>query len=339
MRKEEFLDKLDCLLSDLPEDERQEAMEYYRDYLEEAGPGHEEEVTSHFGSPEKVAAEIRAGLAGNEESGEFTERGYQDERFREDYHVPDQYAEVVVSDSAKKTHDEADREDSFKNSDRENGRNYQREWSEWRKEREQRYQRDKREQQEQQTRDAQRQSSPRWWEYKGPRRQEDGTWSGGYDRQYDGNESRNVARREKNSVRFLIFLALFFFVGLPIIGSLLGTGVSVIAAIFGGIVGIFGGIIGLVIAAFAAAFGILVSGIGMIGSGIAHMAAPAAGLMMIGGGFLLLAVSMLVLILARWGCGVVIPWAVRLIRDIVRSICRWAARCFRKLTGSRGDQV
>lgn len=339
MRKEEFLERLDYLLSDLPEDERQEAMKYYRDYLEEAGPEHEEEVTSHFGSPEKVAAEIRAGLAGNEESGEFTERGYQDERFREDYHVPDQYAEVVAADSKKYTYDEEEIEDFFRDSNQKNRRSYQKEWSEWRKEREQRCQRDRREQREQQARDAQRQRRPRWWEYKGPRRQEDGTWSTGYDRQYDRAESREVAKKENQGVRFLIFLALFFFLGLPIIGSLLGAGVSVIAAVFGGIVGIFGALIGLVIAVFAASFGVLASGIGMIGSGIAHLASPAAGLMMIGGGFLLLAVSMLGLILARWGCGVVIPWAVRLIRDIVKSICRWVKNCFRKLTGGRGDRT
>ena len=37
-----------------------------------------------FGSPERVAAIIRSDLDGNlENGGEFTESGYQDERFRE----------------------------------------------------------------------------------------------------------------------------------------------------------------------------------------------------------------------------------------------------------------
>lgn len=394
MRKEEFLGELEYLLSDVPEDEREEALEYYRDYLEEAGPEHEEEATAHFGSPEKVAAEIKAGLAGNVSGGEFTERGYQDERFREDYHVPDQYAEIAVSSAAGEDRNASDKKDdrpesgdsrwssengeqrkdsrwnagadgqngaSWWDSAREKGRSYQQEWSEWRKEREQRYERDRREQQEQQERDAQRQRQPRWWEYKGPRRndtseenrgrdhgkwsdttweqREDGTWG----ETSEWNSGRRTAgdehavRRRRNGTRSLILILLFIFIGLPVAGGMIGAGFSVIGSVLGGIMGIFGGIIGLVVAVFAAAFGILTSGIGMIGSGIAHLASVASGLMMIGGGFLLLAVSMLLLVLAKWGCGVAVPWAVHLIRDIVSGICRWIGKCFRKLTG-RGDE-
>ena len=39
MRKEEFFDKLEYLLQDIPDQDREDALDYYRDYLAEAGSG------------------------------------------------------------------------------------------------------------------------------------------------------------------------------------------------------------------------------------------------------------------------------------------------------------
>ena len=64
MGKEEFLKRLTYLLRDIPEEEMQDAVSYYRSYLEEAGPEREEEVPAGFGTPEQVAEAIRANLAG-----------------------------------------------------------------------------------------------------------------------------------------------------------------------------------------------------------------------------------------------------------------------------------
>lgn len=84
MRKDEFLNQLEYLLQDIPEADRKEAMEYYRDYLAEAGSENEEQVIEEFGSPERVAAIIRADVTGNmREGGFFTESGFEDERFRD----------------------------------------------------------------------------------------------------------------------------------------------------------------------------------------------------------------------------------------------------------------
>lgn len=63
MNKKEFLDQLENLLSDLPEEERREAMEYYVEYFDEAGQDKEEDVLKEFGSPEEVAEHIHAELA------------------------------------------------------------------------------------------------------------------------------------------------------------------------------------------------------------------------------------------------------------------------------------
>lgn len=89
MSREEYLNQLAYLLQDIPEDERKEALEFYIDYFEEAGEGQEASVIATLGSPEKVAAQIKSGLMGDDLSaGAYTEAGYCDERFREDNKVP-----------------------------------------------------------------------------------------------------------------------------------------------------------------------------------------------------------------------------------------------------------
>lgn len=60
MTKQEFLQRLEQLLADLPYEERDSAMTYYREYLEEAGPENEQAVLSELGSPEQLSAQIHA---------------------------------------------------------------------------------------------------------------------------------------------------------------------------------------------------------------------------------------------------------------------------------------
>ncbi len=84
MKKETFLKELEYLLQDIPDEDKEEALSYYRDYLEEAGSENEDEVMEEFGSPERVAAIIRADITGNlKDGGSFTEKGYEDERFKD----------------------------------------------------------------------------------------------------------------------------------------------------------------------------------------------------------------------------------------------------------------
>ena len=84
MNKAVFIERLEYLLSDIPEEEREEAIAYYQDYLDEAGEDREADVLSEFGSPERIASIIRSNLnADLEGGGSFTETGYEDERFRD----------------------------------------------------------------------------------------------------------------------------------------------------------------------------------------------------------------------------------------------------------------
>lgn len=83
MTKNEFIKKLEVLLSDIPLDERTEALQYYENYFDDGGPEREQSILSELGSPEKVAASIKADLNISEQEakskGFFTENGYEEE--------------------------------------------------------------------------------------------------------------------------------------------------------------------------------------------------------------------------------------------------------------------
>lgn len=70
MTKYEFLSDLSRLLSDLPEEERNEAMLYYDDYFADAGRENEAAVIQELESPEKIAAKIKGENAETLEYGE-----------------------------------------------------------------------------------------------------------------------------------------------------------------------------------------------------------------------------------------------------------------------------
>ncbi|MGN0424101.1 MAG: DUF1700 domain-containing protein [Acetatifactor sp.] len=55
MNREHFLERLSELLAKVPEAERGEMLQYYRDYFEDAGAENEAEVLRTLGSPEAVA--------------------------------------------------------------------------------------------------------------------------------------------------------------------------------------------------------------------------------------------------------------------------------------------
>jgi len=79
MTKQEFMKELESLLSDIPLEEREEALKFYDNYFEDAGREHEE-IIKELGSPAEVAGIIKAELLTNSEEsknrGYFTENGY-----------------------------------------------------------------------------------------------------------------------------------------------------------------------------------------------------------------------------------------------------------------------
>lgn len=94
MNREGFLEGLARLLADIPENERQEALEFYNNYFDDAGPENEARVIEELGgTPERAAASIRAEFQSDRSQrqpnyGEYTERGYRDTRIPHTEQMP-----------------------------------------------------------------------------------------------------------------------------------------------------------------------------------------------------------------------------------------------------------
>lgn len=85
MNRKEFLRQLGELLSDVQENERREALEYYENYFEDAGPENEAKIIEELGSPRKVADSIKKDLFGENyreatedaQQGAYNQQNYQ----------------------------------------------------------------------------------------------------------------------------------------------------------------------------------------------------------------------------------------------------------------------
>lgn len=66
MNKEEFLKTLDQNLSKLPDEEREAALQYYEEYLYEAGSENELETIKRLGNPTQIAKQLMADFVAKE---------------------------------------------------------------------------------------------------------------------------------------------------------------------------------------------------------------------------------------------------------------------------------
>lgn len=92
MNKKLFLDELHRLLSDLPPEERNQAIKYYEDYFEDAGPENEQAILKELGSPQELANQIKATTQDDIEYG-------QGSSFHRSAAYPEFYAQKEPSDS------------------------------------------------------------------------------------------------------------------------------------------------------------------------------------------------------------------------------------------------
>ena len=66
MNRSEFMTQLEKLLKSVPQAEREEALQYYNDYFDDAGVEHEKDVIEALGNPAKVAETIKRDLSGSD---------------------------------------------------------------------------------------------------------------------------------------------------------------------------------------------------------------------------------------------------------------------------------
>lgn len=76
MSRWEFMRRLEELLADISPNEKEEALQYYNDYFNDAGGENEQSVIESLGTPEQVAQIVKEGLNDNGNQGAFTEKGF-----------------------------------------------------------------------------------------------------------------------------------------------------------------------------------------------------------------------------------------------------------------------
>ena len=68
MNRNDFMKQLESLLQNISPTEREEALQYYNDYFDDAGVENEKEVIEALGNPARVAENIKRDLMGNGEN-------------------------------------------------------------------------------------------------------------------------------------------------------------------------------------------------------------------------------------------------------------------------------
>ena len=313
MNKESFLKELSFLLPDLEEDEKKEALQYYQDYFDEAGPEREQEILAHIGSPEKVASEIKNGLFGDPDRGEYTERGYYDERFDEYHCVPDRYTKIVKRKTSGGSWEE---QAGYEKNKAQDGSGENRAQAGFR---------ESRSQDEPGKNKAQGSTEDNRTQY-GP----------GEKKTYAVKTTEKEDERQRNRKNGLLLLLLFLFFGLPLAGSIISAGFSVLTAVFGCVFGIFAGLLSLIVGGFAAVIGLVCGGVMVILSGLANLAALPIALMTVCIGFFMLGAAVLVGIVTKWGCTAVIPGLFRFCIDLVGKCVKWITGLVGRVTGKGG---
>ena len=322
MNRESFLKELSFLLSDLEEDEKKEALQYYQDYFDEAGPEREQEILAHIGSPEKAASEIKNGLFGDPDRGEYTERGYYDERFDEYHCVPDRYTKIVKRKTSGGSWEEQAgyeknrAQDGSGENRAQDGFGGSREQSGYEKNRAQ--------------------------DGSGESRVQDGSGNNKEHAGFRENKAQAVKNTEKEDERQrnrkngLLLLLLFLFFGLPLAGSIISAGFSILTAVLGCVFGIFAGLLSLIVGGFAAVIGLVCGGVMVILSGVANLAALPIALMTVCVGFFMLGAAVLVGIVTKWGCTAVIPGLFRFCIDLVGKCVKWITGFVGRVIGKGG---
>ncbi len=79
MSRKEFMEELKVLLSELPVEEREEAIRYYESYFEEAGAEQEQAVLTELGSAGRIASQIIRDYHMENGGGIYTEQGYAEQ--------------------------------------------------------------------------------------------------------------------------------------------------------------------------------------------------------------------------------------------------------------------
>lgn len=285
MNRAEFMSRLAALLQDVPPAEREEAIQYYNDYFDDAGEGNEAGVIAALGSPEELAKSIKAGLADGGNGGEFTESGFHGYEQRSKN-------EIMPTDPGQRGDPENGRGQSsaqangqgFQGGAQANGQNFQ--------------------------------GRPYWQQ--GSTYGQQGGAGGSADtynqQQYaGGGQQNNGAGRQQakpmtgGKIALIIVLAVL----------LSPVWIGVLGGFFGGSAGLLAALFGIFIAFLVVGVVLTVVGVALVITGIvAIFGAPLGGLCLAGGGLIMTAVGLVFVWLMVLVVGTAIPALVRGIANL-----------------------
>ncbi len=294
MTRLEFMKELESLLLDIPLEERNEALQYYNGYFDDAGEEQEEEIVKELCSPGKVAAIIKADLGINaterEDKGFFTEKGYQ-ETIGSEFEV----AKTGNSPSGQEQANQGGTGQTYQNSNN----NYTGSYSDYTGSHDNNSNNYGGNNSDYNNYGNSNSDYNNYGNYNNSGYQ----GSNNYQREdnYTGyqNSSYKDNGKGKNSSSnvLLILLAIITSpIWLPILLTVLGVAVGVIVAVIGVLFG-FG----------VAGISLIGAGIVLFVAGLAELATPFYGLVMLGGGLVCVGIGMLITIAVGFVCKKVLP--------------------------------
>ncbi len=275
MNRAEFMNRLTVLLHDVSPAEREEAIQYYNDYFDDAGVENEASVIASLGTPDELAKTIKAGLNDSGSGGEFTETGFEGYGSRSK-------DEVMNPADRQKTQGRQDytygntRQSSYNGYGTQNG--------------------------------AWNGGAQRGSQWNGGV-QGNNQWNNGAQGSNRWNNTQgggNAAPPKQGlSGGMLAIVIILIVLASPIWIGMAGGLLGLLAGIFAGLFGIFVAFLAVCIALFAVSVALFVAGV------VAMFGEPLGGLCLIGGSLVTLAVGLVFLWLMVMVVGVVIPACIK----------------------------
>lgn len=308
MNRAEFMRRLTELLNDVPPAEREEAIQYYNDYFDDAGAENEGGVIASLGTPEELARTIKAGLSDGGNAGEFTESGFSG------YTQIHKDEVIRVPEPGMGGQPESGRTYSGSNgagngSIQTGGNHNQTDNSYYQNAY---YQRTDGKGIYGGREDTRKQNNPYGQPGGGSYEQTGG--SSGYGYTTDPQQSQQSTAKQGMSGGMIVLIVIAAVLTFPLWVGLLG-------ALFGIVVGLFAAMFGIFIAFLAAGVGLLIVSIALLITGIVLMfSEPLAGLCLVGSAFIVFAIGLVFLWLMVLIVGMAIPALVRGISALGRKL-------------------
>lgn len=281
MNRAEFMRRLSELLYDVSPSEREEAIQYYNDYFDDAGAENEQSVIISLGTPEQVAGTIKAGLFDGGNTGEFTEKGFSSQTQINENEIIDPQKAY----NKENTYSQQNSYSQQNNYNQQNGYSRQNDYS-------------------QQNSYGKQKAYSQQDNYKNQ--------NNGYNQQNTGGSQPN--NKKPMSGKAIALIVLLCILASPFLLGLFGS-------IAGIVIGFFGAIFGIVVGLGAASIALLIVGICLFVYGITLIfTIPLGGLCMMGGALICAAIGLVLLWLVGLICAGLIPASVRALVSLAQRL-------------------